>query len=253
MRLAIVSQSFHKLAPEFFFRDLTVTLHAPTNYAGASASLSPYTLKLVNDSFVRFSYYFNAIPGITPDASVYQTYLQVRDTNPPTITCPAAQTVFAPTTNSSFVISWRLPNATDDKTLQPKITNSSTFPVADVTVKGSLASISRILGTTLPLNTNLSITYTATDTYGNTASCSFSLIAKDRTAPTIICPANRIDQISPDDDLITISWNPVAVRDNANPDASLVVTVAVVPPSGAAPITVANSQARFPEGDSAVT
>src|SRR5947207_2834152 len=79
----------------------------------------------------------------------------VNDTQPPTITCPANQTAIAPTGGTSTPVSYPPPTASDNC---PGVTTSCMPP------SGSNFA----LGTT-------TVTCTATDTSGNTATCSFTV------------------------------------------------------------------------------
>ncbi|MCA0230894.1 MAG: HYR domain-containing protein [Bacteroidetes bacterium] len=94
------------------------------------------------------------------------------DTSPPSITCPATQTL-ALGANCSAI----LPNYTSlavalDNCGIKSVTQS---PVAGTTVSG--------LG-------NITVTITATDDSGNSSSCAFTVTRVDNTPPSITCPAN---------------------------------------------------------------
>ncbi|MGF1534765.1 MAG: T9SS type A sorting domain-containing protein, partial [Bernardetiaceae bacterium] len=88
---------------------------------------------------------------------------------PPSIVCPADQTESL-TANCTFVV----PNYTTSAT--------ATDNCGSVTVTQSPAA-----GTVLTGAGTRTITLTATDGTGNTSTCSFALIVRDNTAPTVVC------------------------------------------------------------------
>lgn len=95
----------------------------------------------------------------------------ITDTTPPVITgCPANinQSTGAA---CNAVVTWTAPTATDNCTLSsltPTHAPGSTFPIGSTNV-----------------------VYTATDSYGNTSTCSFNVTVTDNTSPVITgCPAN---------------------------------------------------------------
>ncbi|MEW5825875.1 MAG: HYR domain-containing protein, partial [Candidatus Bipolaricaulota bacterium] len=96
----------------------------------------------------------------------------VYDDDPPVISgCPSDFTQSNDAGKCDAVVTWTAPTVTDNctgVTMTPDIAPGSTFPV----------------GTT-------AVTYTATDTSGNTATCSFNVTVVDSEAPAIAgCPAN---------------------------------------------------------------
>src|SRR3989338_2492216 len=94
----------------------------------------------------------------------------VQDTTPPTIACPANLTVEA-ASSAGAIVNYPLATATDT--------------VSTPTIVYSQAS-----GTVFPLG-QTSITVTASDAAGNSASCSFDVVVQDTTAPILSnVPAN---------------------------------------------------------------
>jgi hypothetical protein len=95
----------------------------------------------------------------------------VRDTTPPSVTCPGA--VVAPATGSAgATVSFGPAQATDAADAAPVLTYS------------------RSSGSQFPLGES-SVTVTATDSSGNQASCAFSVTVADATSPTLQCPSNE--------------------------------------------------------------
>jgi trimeric autotransporter adhesin len=89
-----------------------------------------------------------------------QQVVTVIDNTPPVISCPANITV-DPSCPSGAVVTYSTPTATDNCGVQSVTRNA-----------GSLAS-----GSVFPIGTT-TVTHTATDIYGNTSSCSFTVTVK---------------------------------------------------------------------------
>ena len=104
------------------------------------------------------------------------------DQTPPTITCPADQTE-AVDGNCSFVIpdytgmAVAADNCSPAPASAPNAITLAQSPAAGTVVSGD--------------GTVTTITITATDASGNTASCDFNLTLEDTTDPVINCPANQ--------------------------------------------------------------
>ena len=100
----------------------------------------------------------------------------VQDTGKPTITCPDAITVNAPTTGPATTVSWDAPATSDN------------WGVDSVT--STVAS-----GTSFSIGTLTSITYTVTDKADLTATCSFTVTVLDTTDPVLTCPSLHEEDI----------------------------------------------------------
>jgi len=97
------------------------------------------------------------------------------DQTPPTITCPANQTIAL--------------NASCTATLPSYI--SSAVVTDNCTASGFIViDQSPAAGTTLTGPGTTVVTLTATDASGNVSSCTFNVVQADQTAPAISCPAN---------------------------------------------------------------
>lgn len=97
------------------------------------------------------------------------------DQTPPTITCPANQTIAL--------------NASCTATLPSYI--SSAVVTDNCTASGFIViNQSPAAGTTLTGPGTTVVTLTATDASGNVSSCTFNVVQADQTAPAISCPAN---------------------------------------------------------------
>jgi uncharacterized repeat protein (TIGR01451 family) len=147
-----------------------------------------------------------------------QFTVTVNDTQPPSIVCPSNLTVPAAPDACSAVVNYI-------------VTAMDNCP--GVTVVSSPPS-----GSTFPKGTT-TVTATATDASGNTASCSFTVTVVDTQAPVITCPANiTATPATPSDPCVTVNYPPPTATDNCPG-----VTVACVPPSGTC----------FPTGTTTVT
>jgi HYR domain/GEVED domain/Secretion system C-terminal sorting domain len=96
--------------------------------------------------------------------------ITVNDNQLPTITCPANITTNNTTGQCGAVVTFAAPTTTD---------NCSGVAVTSVPASGSLFPV----GTT-------TVTSTATDASGNTATCTFTVTVNDVQPPVITCPAN---------------------------------------------------------------
>lgn len=137
----------------------------------------------------------------------------VLDTQAPAFNCPSTITVNADSGMCSAVVNYTAPTATDNcnvtsNTLTSGLSSGSTFPLGITT-----------------------ITYTATDSSGNTTTCSFDIVVVDAEAPVMTCPANIT--MSTDSGLCTavVTFSTPAATDNCSA-ASVVQTSG--PASGSA-------------------
>lgn len=89
------------------------------------------------------------------------------DRTPPTVTCPANVGAEA-TSATGASVTYPAATATDNRTASPSITYS------------------RASGTVFPLGMT-SVTATARDLNGNTATCAFTVTVRDTTAPVLVC------------------------------------------------------------------
>jgi hypothetical protein len=115
----------------------------------------------------------------------------VNDLQPPTITCPANISVNAAAglCNASVVT----PNPT---TADNCSVTKLTWALTGATTGASPATGINTVGTRTFNVGVTTVTYTASDAFGNTATCSFTVTVIDNQAPTITCPAN-ISDITP--------------------------------------------------------
>ncbi len=98
----------------------------------------------------------------------------VVDTTPPTITCPANQTVSIDA-NCEAIIT--------DYTVMTTVSDNCTA-IANITIVQS-----PIAGTVVTADTDM--TMTATDEEGNASSCTFKVILDDSELPVVTCPGNQ--------------------------------------------------------------
>ena len=143
------------------------------------------------------------------------------DVTPPTIAgCPGNVTVYTgpgrPTCDQ--MATWTVPTATDNCAV---ISFTSTHSP----------------GAAFPVGTT-TVTYTARDAAGNTASCSFTVTVIDNTPPTISCPANLTDV--PTDAGKCYATNVALGTPTTSDNCGGVLTV------------VNDAPAQFPKGDTVV-
>lgn len=121
----------------------------------------------------------------------------VEDQTPPIITgCPSDITL---TANSvcKATGTWTVPGATD---------NCTTVTLSSSHTPGALFS----LGTT-------TVTYTATDGSGNTSTCSFNVVVKDETKPSVIQPINSdIQALANASGKAAVTWTAPTGTDNCS-------------------------------------
>ncbi|XP_072175625.1 uncharacterized protein [Diadema setosum] len=119
------------------------------------------------------------------------------DLDPPTFSgCPGFQFGILPNTSADVNVTWTPPTASD---IQGPVSLTSSNNPGDPFGAGT---------------TN--VTYTATDTSGNIATCSFSVIVYDLTAPVITgCPANISVNTDSGVNSTMVSWTPPMATDNS--------------------------------------
>ncbi|WP_164011454.1 ELWxxDGT repeat protein [Pyxidicoccus trucidator] len=138
------------------------------------------------------------------------------DTTPPTLTCPASMSAEAQSASGAQV-SYPAATVSDDTPGRPAITYSHAS------------------GTVFPFGAT-SITATATDAYGNTASCAFTVTVQDTTAPGVSCPAS------------------VTVDATSSTGAVVSYPAATVSDASATQVTYSHASGTlFPPGTTAVT
>jgi MYXO-CTERM domain-containing protein len=138
----------------------TVTPSPALSYSHASGSTFPLGNTLVTVTAT----------DTAGNAATCSLRITVRDTTAPTLSCPAPVTAEASDASGAQV----------------------TYPVAtssDAVTSSPQVSYSQASGTRFPLGTT-SVTVTAKDAAGNTATCSFNVLVRDTTAPTLTCPAH---------------------------------------------------------------
>ncbi len=126
----------------------------------------------------------------------------LKDVTPPSLTCPVAQTVNAGPTCSAPIGAYNAVSVSDNCTANPAVVQS---PVATTVITGH--------------NTTQTITLTANDGNGNTATCTFVVTLKDVTPPSVTCPPSRNVNADANCAAPIGAYDAVAVSDNcaANP------------------------------------
>lgn len=164
----------------------------------------------------------NWITPINNATTVYQVRLRVNNTccgwsvpvyftltvgdftNPVFTSCPTNLTVSTNPTLCGAFVNWTVPTATDN--------------CGGVTVTGSHAP-----NQFFPTGTT-TVTYTATDGVGNTATCVFDVTVSDNVNPTITgCPANITTTNAPNQCGAYVAWTLPSISDNC-PGLSVTAT-----------------------------
>jgi len=123
----------------------------------------------------------------------------VGDAIPPAITCPAAQTINANSSCSSAIGSYSATSVSDNCNPNPTVSQS---PAASTVLTGH--------------NTAQTVTLTASDGNGNTASCTFTVTLKDITPPSITCPANTTVTANATCSGVVGAYSAATIGDNCN-------------------------------------
>ncbi len=141
------------------------------------------------------------------------------DNIPPTIACPANQTVdFSATCDYTLVDFTSLASVTD---------NCGSFTVSQSPAIGTV------------ITTDQTITFTSEDDNGNISGCTFDVIPIDVSAPSIICPANQNVDFSATCDYILLDYTGLATTtDNCGGVSVTQTPVVLIPITGSTPITL---------------
>ncbi|HNM24435.1 MAG TPA: Calx-beta domain-containing protein, partial [Saprospiraceae bacterium] len=150
---------------EFRYRTVDAN-NVPT---GAFTAYAPAASNTVNFIVERYEVEWRVTDG--SGSSSCSFFLVVRDIQPPTITCPANQNIPASANCMGTVGTWS-PVALNDNCAPPPPSVFQT-PSSSTVLSGH--------------NDSELVTLTATDEYGNTASCSFTVTLKDVTPPVAKC------------------------------------------------------------------
>jgi hypothetical protein len=118
-----------------------------------------------------------------------QQRVVVRDNQPPTITCPADVTVSA-NAGVCYATGVVLGSATASENCGAVTVTSNAPPQ-------------------FPVGTNL-VTWTATDSSGNTATCQQRVIVRDILGPVITCPPNLVVHVAPGQSVSNVVFNVTA-------------------------------------------
>lgn len=157
----------------------------------------------IGDSLVTYT-----ATDIFGDTAVCAFVVMVRDTILPGIICPGDITQVVDDTTCVATISWDPPLASDncdvDLTLDSNLQPDTTLPTGEVVV-----------------------TYSATDDYGNQATCSFTITVLDLNPPALdTCPADIALVALPDTCGAFATWTAPNATDDCDPDVAVTATYA---------------------------
>jgi len=143
------------------------------------------------------------------NTSICNFQVVVRDLTPPTITCPANQTVNATQGLCTGTATWNNPSASD-------ACSSYTLVVSN-TAGSSVSTSTSTSSATFPKGTT-TVTYTATDgsPASNNTACSFTVTVVDNQNPVLTnCPNSATyTDISDNDCVLAVNWTPPSAADN---------------------------------------
>jgi len=187
--------------------NVTYMAFGATSALGTGAATLSFN---VGTTFITYT--VNDASGNTRQCSFSIT---VTDNLLPTITCPSNPVTDVTDLNTcNALVSIAVPTTADNCGVASVVNSYNNTPNASGVYP---------LGTT-------AVTYTVTDTYGNTATCSFNVIVTDAQAPSIACPANVTAVTGPGAVTCSavVAVNSPIVFDNctASPAFSYVKTVA---------------------------
>ena len=150
---------------------------------------------------------FPAVPGTGGNYSVTITQdgcsnsgsvpVTVTDVTPPMITCPANTTLSAGANCTSQLGTYLAASVSDNCNPNPTVTQ---IPAATTVLSGQ--------------NATQTVTLTANDGNGNTATCQFVVTLKDLTPPTITCPANTTIAANANCTGLVGAYSPATLSDN---------------------------------------
>lgn len=115
---------------------------------------------------------FTVIAGSSLNGGALCCSAPAMETIPPVISnCPPNMIVSLPSSSCSMTVSWSPPSATDNCEME------------------SLTSVPA-MGSIFPIGST-EVTYTALDVFGNTSTCSFTILVEDHTPPVFTtCPSD---------------------------------------------------------------
>jgi len=167
---------------------LTITVNGVANATISSNCNSPV---LIGDTFGSFT----VMNGTSFTGGALCCSASVTESIPPVITCPASFSVSI-TSGCTTTATWSTPNATDNcgiSSVTSTHTSGASFPVGFTTV-----------------------TYTATDNYGNTATCSFTVEGKDASAPVFTSCTGNVEVVAGSTCTAAATWVVPTASDNCS-------------------------------------
>jgi large repetitive protein len=184
------------------------TFNAPQLSDNCSASLNWTATAISGNAFpVGVTQVTMVVTDASSNAATCQFDITVKDTTAPVLTnCPADITFTTTAGACSMVVNWNAPTVTDA---------CDAYPITPVP---SIAPGTELATGIYP------VTYTATDTSGNSLQCAFVVTVKETVAPILIdCPTNIT--LYTDTCTAVATWTAPSFTDNCQTD-TLVVNIA---------------------------
>eukprot|EP00057_Strongylocentrotus_purpuratus_P018227 XP_011672701.1 PREDICTED: uncharacterized protein LOC105442361 [Strongylocentrotus purpuratus] len=126
----------------------------------------------------------------------YEDELECNNENPVINVCPSDQNVTLDSGNATAVVTWTPPSATDNSGNQTLTSTHNS-------------------GEYFPLGNN-PVTYTSTDSAGNTGTCTFFVVVSDNENPVInVCPSDQNVTLDSGNATAVVTWTPPSATDNS--------------------------------------
>ncbi len=219
----------------------TVYLGTPPLLLDCSDLASPQPLEF----WVAFAQAAGDPPNDPNESEAKQFFVHLEDITPPNISCPASPAVFTDLNQCYATVGGLTPSYSDNCGVT-KLTWIKSAPTAGVSPATGINDVS---GTTFNTGTT-TITYTASDLSGNTATCNFTVAVTDNQPPAIgPCPANASVSTDPGECSAFRSFTQPPSSDNCAVALVTWSAPGAIPPSGSGNMT----NVEFPEGMTTVT
>ena len=196
-----VSENFSGTAVDAEDGDLTANLNWTSDKDGSIGNGGSFTATLSLGTHAITASVTDA-GGLLGEDSIQVT---IEDTLSPVITCPEDIAVDTDSGSCAAVVTYTLPSVTDND------------PAVVTNLTAGLGS-----GAEFPLGLTTE-TYTASDSSGNDASCSFTVTVSDNETPTLDCPTDSMVNTDLGTNGAVVTYADPTGSDNC-PDATLVQT-----------------------------
>lgn len=149
---------------------------------------------------------------ISGNSDTCEFIVTLEDLVPPSITCPASDTVYL-----DAVCSFELTDYRDSATVSDNCTDTVDIAISQIPDSGTIFNLDG--------DTVIIVQLIATDLSGNMDTCEFNVVVRDTTPPSISCP-NDVTLFADENckAIIPDLTDSVVLSDNCDPDMSIVAT-----------------------------